>query len=351
MAPVETRPCGTSGLRLPAVGLGCWAFGGGEYWGAQSQEDVDAVVHAALDLGITYFDSAEAYNGGASETSLGRALAGRRDRAVIGTKVNPSNTRPATLLEHCEASLRRLGTDWIDLYMVHWPINASALQHFTSDADLLARPPQLRAALETLESLKRAGKIRHWGVSNFGVRQLQEVTALGFQPAADELAYNLLMRGIELQVLPWCRDNGIGVLGYSALMQGLLSGRFTSIDELPPPRTRTRHFAGTRKGSRHGGAGVEAETWAALQAIAALAGESGLAVADLSIAWALANPAITCTIVGCRNRRQLEENVRALSITLTSEVKSRLERATDEVLAKLGPHIDYYQSVEESRSY
>jgi aryl-alcohol dehydrogenase-like predicted oxidoreductase len=348
---VETRPCGTSGLRLPAVGLGCWAFGGGEYWGPQNQGDVDAVVHAALDLGITYFDSAEAYNAGASESSLGRALAGRRARALIGTKVNPSNAAPATLRAHCEASLQRLGTDWIDLYMVHWPLNPSAIRHFTGDAALIASPPDLGQALDTLEALKREGKLRHWGVSNFGVRQLREVAALGFQPAADELAYNLLMRGIEAEVLPHCRAQGIGVLGYSALMQGLLSGKFTSIDDLPPARTRTRHFAGSRHDSRHGGSGVEPEVLAAVQAIAATAGELGVAMGDLAIAWAVANPDVTCTIVGCRNRQQLEENVRALSIALTPAAKARLDRATDEVLAKLGPHIDYYQSVEDSRSY
>lgn len=351
MAPVETRACGTSGLRLPVVGLGCWAFGGGEYWGAQSQDDVDQVVHAALDLGITYFDSAEAYNGGASETSLGLALRGRRDRALVGTKVNPSHAEPATLRAHCEASLRRLGTDWIDLYMVHWPLNPSAIRHFTDDAALIARPPALGPALETLETLKREGKLRHWGVSNFGVRQLEEVAALGFRPAADELAYNLLMRGIEAEVLPWCRAHGVGVLGYSALMQGLLSGKFTSIDELPPARTRTRHFAGTRKGSRHGGPGVEPEVLAAVQEISTVAAERGVAMGDLAIAWAVANPAVTCTIVGCRNRRQLEENVRALSTVLPPEVKTRLDRATDTVLSRLGPHIDYYQSVEESRSF
>jgi aryl-alcohol dehydrogenase-like predicted oxidoreductase len=351
MAPIETRPCGRSGLELPVIGLGCWAFGGGEYWGAQSQDDVDDVVHAALDLGINYFDSAEAYNGGASESSLGRALKWRRDRAIIGTKVNPSNTTPALLREHCHASLQRLGTDWIDVYFVHWPINASAIKHFTSDATLLAHPPDLRAAFETLEDLKREGKIRQYAVSNFGRQQLEELATLGFRPAADELAYNLLMRGIEAEVLPWCRRNEVGVLGYSALMQGLLSGRFTSIDDLPPPRTRTRHFAGSRKGSRHGGPGIEAETWAALKAIAAIADEVGLPVSDLSIAWAVANRDVTCTIVGCRNRRQLEENQRALSVRLTPDVKARLDGATDEVLAKLGPHIDYYQSIEDSRSF
>lgn len=351
MTKVETRPCGTSGLRLPALGLGCWAFGGGEYWGAQSQDDVDAVVHAALDLGMSYFDSAEAYNGGASETSLGLALRGRRERAIIGTKVNPSNTAPAVLREHCEASLRRLGTDWIDLYFVHWPLNLSALRHFTDDPAILNDPPALGPAFATLEALRREGKIRHFAVSNFGVRQLEELRALGVKPAANELAYNLLMRGIEAEVLPWCEAQGVGVLGYSALMQGLLSGRFTSIDALPPARTRTRHFAGTRKGSRHGGAGYETETWAALQAIASVAAEVGAPVSDLAIAWAVANPAITCTIVGCRNRQQLEENVRALALRPSPEVIARLTRATDELNTRLGPHIDYYQSIDDSRSF
>ena len=346
---VTTRPCGTSGLRLPVVGLGCWAFGGGEYWGPQSQDDVDQVVHAALDLGVTYFDTAEAYNGGDSERSLGRALGGRRPQAIIGSKVSPNNTAPAALRAHCEASLQRLGTDWIDLYMIHWPINAHAIRHY--DTNFPGQLPELGPALATLEALRGEGKIRHFGLSNFGVRQLREATALGFRPAADELAYNLLMRGIELEVLPHCRQNGIGVLGYSALMQGLLSGKFTSIDDLPPARTRTRHFAGTRPGSRHGGPGVEPEVTAALHALAAVAGEAGVPVGDLAIAWAVANPDMTCTIVGCRNRRQLEENVRGLSIAMTPDLKARLDGATDEVLAKLGPHIDYYQSVEDTRSF
>jgi myo-inositol catabolism protein IolS len=351
MAHVETRPCGQSGLRLPALGLGCWAFGGGEYWGAQSQADVDEVVHAALDLGINYFDTAEAYNGGASETSLGLALRGRRERAIVGSKVSPNNTTPAVLREHCEASLRRLDSDWIDVYFVHWPINANAIRHFTSDAGVLARPPDVRAAFETLEQLKREGKIRHYAVSNFGIRQLEEVVGMGYRPVADELAYNLLMRGIEIDVLPWCRDHGIGVLGYSALMQGLLSGNFRSIDELPPPRTRTRHFAGTRAGSRHGGAGFEAETMTAVEALRGIAAELGAPVSDLAIAWAVANPAVACTIVGCRNRQQLEENARALALAPPPAMIARLSRATDQLLAKLGPHIDYYQSVDDSRSF
>ena len=116
------RHCGTSDLVLPILGIGCWSFGGGDYWGAQSQREVDAVVRFAVVHGCNFFDTAESYNEGASEASLGAALRGiPRDQFIVGTKVSPGNTEPATLVKHCEASLRRLQLDYIDLYMVHWP--------------------------------------------------------------------------------------------------------------------------------------------------------------------------------------------------------------------------------------
>ncbi len=347
---VPVRPCGASGLTLPQLGLGCWAFGGGAYWGAQSQADVDAVVHGALDAGVTYFDTAEAYNGGASETALGQALAGRRGQALIGTKVSPNHTRPDDLRAHCEASLRRLGTDHVDLYLVHWPINPSSLRHFT-DGPPAAALPDVGEAFATLEALRREGKVRFVGVSNFGVRQLTQALATGTPLAVNELPYNLLMRGAEPELFPQCAAQGLGVIGYMALMQGVLSDRFTSFDQLPQTRTRTRHFSGSRPGSRHGEPGFEAETEAALRAISALAVESGLAVSDLALAWAMANPAVSCTLVGCRDRAQLERNLRALELRLPADLKARLDAATAPLLARLGPHIDYYQGAADSRSY
>ena len=104
------RPCGTEGLELPALGIGCWSFGGGDYWGHQEQRDVDSVVSAAIEMGCTYFDTAEVYNDGRSESALGQALKGRRTRVLIGSKVSPNNTSPKTLRAHCDDSLRRLGT-------------------------------------------------------------------------------------------------------------------------------------------------------------------------------------------------------------------------------------------------
>jgi myo-inositol catabolism protein IolS len=347
---VEMRACGSSGLTLPSLGLGCWAFGGGQYWGAQSQSDVEAVVHAALDAGVTYFDTAEGYNDGASERSLGAALAGRREQAIIGSKISPHNARPELVRAHCEASLRRLGTDHIDLYMVHWPFNASSLRHFTEDPSALAHPPLVAEAFSALDRLRQEGKVRFLGVSNFGVRQLAEVLASGVPIAADELPYNLLMRACELELLPACARAGVGVLGYMGLMQGLLGGRFTSFDDVPAARTRTRHFAGTRPGSRHGEAGIERETAEALHQISAVAADLGAPVSELALAWALHNPAMSCSLVGCRNVQQLQENLRATELRLTSEVMAHLDRATDQVLSLLGTSVDYYQSRADSRS-
>jgi aryl-alcohol dehydrogenase-like predicted oxidoreductase len=348
---METRACGNSGLILPALGLGAWSFGGGAYWGPQSQNDVDEVVARALDLGVTYFDTAEMYNAGASETSLGQALRGRRAQAIIGSKVSPANVAPAVLREHCEASLRRLQTDYLDVYMVHWPIHADSIRHFTDDEALISHPPSTGEAFLTLAALQREGKIRHIGVSNFGVKQMTEVLALGVRLAVNELPYNLLMRAIEEEIIPYCQTHGIGILGYVALMQGVLAGAFESFDELPAMRMRTRHFSGARPGSRHGEAGCEAETMAALQAVRAIARDENLPLADLAIAWALANPAIGCVLAGCRNVTQLEENTRALRLRLSPATLQRLNAATDPLRKILGPNPDYYQGLSRTRSW
>ncbi|MEO7414883.1 MAG: aldo/keto reductase [Opitutaceae bacterium] len=348
---MQTRTCPGSGLSLPILGVGCFSFGGGTYWGEQSQRDVDDVVAAALDLGVNFFDTAETYNNGASESALGDALRGRRDAAIVCTKIQPDRCYREEVRRHCEASLARLKTDRIDLYMIHWPLNPSSLRHYTNDAQRLARPPSIEEALHALDELRREGKVRHLGVSNFGVGQLDEAMALGVPLVLNELPYNLLSRGIEPAVLPACARHGLGVLAYTPLAQGLLSGKFSNFDDLPPMRTRTRHFRGDRAGSRHGGPGFEAETFAALEALRGDAERAKLQLGDLALAWAIANPAITCTLVGARNRAQLEANVRAASIVVAPGLRAELSRSTDQLLEKLGDGIDYHQALTDSRSW
>jgi aryl-alcohol dehydrogenase-like predicted oxidoreductase len=349
VSSVPQRRCGSSELVLPVLGIGCWAFGGGDYWGAQSQADVDAVVRHAVEHGCTFFDTAEAYNAGASETSLGLALRGLpRDRVIVGTKISPSNTAPATLVAHCEASLRRLGTDYIDLYMVHWPITAHSAKHFSPDAGRLPSVPEAFAALDRL---RRAGKIRHIGVSNFGRRQLDEALATGVPIVVNELPYSLLTRAIEFDILPHCRTRGLGVLGYMALLQGALSDRYPRLADLPEHRRRTRHFSGgSTPLSRHGTAGAEAETEAAVQAVRGVARRIGMATAELALKWACAGAGITSSLCGARNVAALEANIRAVREPLDPAIVAELDRLTAPLLAAMGPSFDYYEGPANDRT-
>lgn len=347
---MERRRCGTTALELPVLGVGCWAFGGGDYWGAQDQQDVEAVVHLALEIGSNYFDTAEAYNNGASESSLGQVLKGIRNRAIIGTKVSPDHTKPEVLRAHCEASLKQLQTDYIDLYMIHWPIEPCAIRVLSNNETLINNPPNVGDAFATLVKLREEGKIRHIGVSNFGVRQLEEARSTGAEIVVNQLAYSLLTRAIEMEILPYCRQNQIGIIGYMPLMQGLLTGKYKSADEIPPARVRTRHFSGDRPGSRHGEPGIEKKIFQAIEEIRRIAQTQGKSMGELAIGWTIANPAITCTLAGARNLAQLEANVRAVSSRLSPDVIEQLNMVTAEVLEKLGSNPDYFENSQMSRT-
>lgn len=343
------RPCGKYDLKLPILGMGCWAYGGGEYWGAQSQQDVNDVVRFAVDQGCNFFDTAEAYNAGASEASLGLALQGiPRDQVIIGTKVSPSNTQPDKLKEHCEASLRRLRTDYVDLYMVHWPITRHSIQHFTGENMVI---PQVPEAFDTLMRLKQAGKIRHIGVSNFGSAKLEEALSTGAEITVNELPYSLLARAIELEILPKCRSLGVGVLGYMSLLQGVLADIYPTLDDVPVWQRRTRHFDSRRTArTRHGLPGAEAETNAALASIRAIARNHGLTMPELALKWAMAGPGITCSLCGSRNLQQLRQNLKAAKEPLTPEIIDELNAVTRRLLEKLGPSFDYYENPDHDRT-
>ncbi len=317
------------------MGIGCWSFGGGDYWGPQDQKDVDAVVGRAIERGANFFDTAEAYNEGRSEEALGLALKGRRQQAIIGAKIPPNFAQPDILRQHCEASLRRLQTDVIDLYMVHWPVS----------------DPYVQEAFETLQSLQSEGKIRFVGVSNFGVHQLDQALSTGGRIVANQLCYNLLSRAIEFELIPYCVHHGLGILAYMPLLQGLLTGKYFSADDMPAVRTRTRHFRPDRAGSRHGEPGAEAETFAAVQGIREIAQELHVPMSQLALAWILSRPEITSIIAGIRTIEQLEMNLAGVQYSLLPGVVDRLDRLTQSLRDQLGPSPDYFQSNRDSRIY
>ena len=346
---IPTRKCGRHDLRLPILGMGCWAYGGGEYWGAQDQKEVEVMVRAAVERGANFFDTAEAYNRGESESSLGRALKGvPRDRVLVGSKISPSNTEPGTLVEHCEASLKRLQTDVIDLYMIHWPIKPHSIRHFI-DHDIPT--PSVQDAFDTMMRLKREGKIRFIGVSNFGPANLEEALTTGAEIVINELPYSLLTRAIELEILPLCREKGVGVLGYMALMQGVLADIYPTLADVPVWQRRTRHFDSRRTPEcRHGLPGTEAETEAALQAIRGIAKRGGMTMPEIALKWSIAGNGITSSLCGSRTVKELEENLKAAEEPLDPDLLEALNEATRPLLGALGPSFDYYENPANDRT-
>lgn len=335
---MERRFIGQSGIEATVYALGCMPLGGGSGWGQEDEQEGIETIHAALDLGITIFDTAESYNDGRAEEILGKALVGRREGVVIATKISPQNTEPATLRAHCEASLRRLQTDYIDLYQIHWPI----------------RDHSIPDALATLQDLKAEGKIRAIGVSNHGVQDLGEVLATGAPIVSNQLHYNLVSRAIEAEIVPLCQQHHIDIIAYMPLLQGLLVGLYDRPEQVPPFRARTRHFRPDRSpASRHGEPGAEEELFASLRRIRDISGDLGVPMAGVALAWVAAKPFVSTVLVGSRKPQQLAANIRAAlnaQAKMTSDIVTALDQATEELRIKLGNNPDYWQSGAESRS-
>lgn len=338
-------------LNLSVLGTGCWAFGGGEYWGALDQKDATDVVYASVAHGINYFDTAEVYNEGRSESSLGQAIRGiPRDKLVIGSKVSPSHAFRDTLVRHCEESLRRLQTDYLDIYMIHWPVHAHSIRHFTSDEEIISHPPTHEEAFEAMQRLQESGKIRYIGLSNFSARRLKEDVPAGVSVTVNELPYNLLCRAIEYDTLPYCFKENIGVIGYITLFQGILTGKYASLDDVPEWQRRTRHFSCTKTPKcRHGETGFERETAEALNGIRTISERYGIKMSELAVQWAVQS-GITCALVGARNAIQLEENVRTLEAPVTPEIIRELDEVTRDLMKKLYNHFDYYENKDNDRT-
>jgi len=329
---MEYKQLGQTELMVSVVALGCWGLISDWNWGEQDRSDSIATVHAALDAGINFFDTAEAYGDGESEVILGQTLAGVRHEVVIASKVSPNHLSTAEVRSACEGSLRRLKTDYIDLYQIHWP-----------NRDL-----PISETMETLERLQQQGKIRAIGVCNFGAKDLSDLLTVG-QTQSNQLPYSLLWRAIEFEVQPECLENNIGILAYSPLMQGLLSGKFASADEVPEGRARTRHFSKERPLARHSDPGCERETFAAIEEIRRISCEVEQPMAQVALAWLLYQPGVTAVLAGARRPEQIKQNAQATAVTLSAEVVTSLSEVTEAVKQKLGPNLDLWQTVSRAR--
>lgn len=332
MTTVQYRSLGKSGLEVSTLAFGAWQIGDAQYWGTDDQADYEAAVRTAVDAGITLFDTAEMYGAGQSEIALGRALGASREHVLIASKVSVEHAAPDAVRRACEQSLQRLGTDRIDLYQIHWP----------------ARDVPFEDTCGALEQLRCEGKIRAIGISNFGVADMAQWFRAG-DCVSNQLGYSLAFRAIEHDILPACRARQIGVLAYMPLLQGILSCRWKTIDEMPPSRRRTRHFAPGRPGVRHTESSREPELLALLDGLASLAAEVGHAPATLALAWLIAQPGITAVLVGARNPRQLQRNLAAAVLQLPPDVTQKLDTLSTPLKTALGNNPDHWDTVSRIR--
>jgi aryl-alcohol dehydrogenase-like predicted oxidoreductase len=308
---MDTRTLGNSDLDITTVGYGAWAIGGSGWqfaWGAQDDEDSIAAIHRALELGVNWIDTAAVYGLGHSEEVVARALKSwAGPRPYLFTKCGlrwdargqvQKVLSAKSIRNEVEDSLRRLAVEVIDLYQIHWPPDPDS--------------PLLEEGWSTLADLKKQGKVRWIGVSNFNVQQLERAQKIApvtsLQPR-----YSLIHREVEAEILPYCETHGIGVIVYSPMASGLLTGAMTRerIAELPNDDWRKGHADFNEPNLSRNLALVER-----LQQIAKRHGRSP---AEVAIAWTLQNPAVTGAIVGARNAKQAEGVMRAGDLRLSSE--------------------------------
>jgi len=319
-------------IRISEMILGCWALGGGYTWGDQQEADSVATVHAALDLGINCFDTAEFYGGGRSEEVLGKALEGRRESAVIATKVWVDNMNAEGIVRSCEGSLKRLRTDHIDLYLIHWPNREIALEE----------------TLEAMLSLERSGKVRSVGVCNFGVGDLDDAFTVT-SPVVDQLPYSLLFRAVEFEILDACQKYEVPVLAYSALAQGLLTGKFSSAADVDDERARIRFYSKDRPGTVHEEPGYEEHIFQVLPRIRSICEAAGVSMANAAILWLLQRPGVEAVLVGARTSEQVRKNMEAFNFVLPEQIVRELAEVTDPLKAVMGPNPDMWRTASRFR--
>ena len=318
---MEQRQLGGCGLRVSALTLGTMTFGGRNQFAHVGSTDVEGArrqINMALEAGVTLLDTADVYSGGVSEEILGRALGGRRDEVLLATKVrfpmgegaNDAGLSRHHIVEACEASLRRLGTDRIDLYQLHeWD----------------GQTP-LEETLGALEHLLDSGKVRYVGCSNYTAWQM--VKALGIADlrglprfASTQVYYSLQERAIEHEILPACIDQGLGVLVWSPLAGGLLSGKYRRGREAP---AGSRHLTEWDEPPVHD----EERLYDTIEVLVEVAEGHGVSAAQVALAWLLHRPGITSLVIGARTDEQLADNLRAAELELGDEEVARLEEVS-----------------------
>ena len=311
---MQTRQLGNSDLQITPIGVGAWAMGGGDWafsWGRQEDKNSIDAIHAALDAGINWIDTAAIYGHGHSEEVVGKAIIGRGTRPYIFTKCGivwneqrqiSRSLKADSIRREVEASLRRLRLDVIDLYQIHWP-----------DPE-----PEIEEGWQTLAQLKKEGKVRNIGVSNFNAAQMKRAQKIApitsLQPP-----YNIVTSDIETEVLPFCREHNIGVIVYSPMKSGLLTGKMTRerIAKLPPDDFRPRTVSFKEP--------LLTRNLGLVDVLRAIGDRHGHTPGEVAIAWTLRAPVVTGAIVGMRSAQQAKEIVRSAEFRLSNNEVLEIE--------------------------
>jgi aryl-alcohol dehydrogenase-like predicted oxidoreductase len=308
-----TRRLGNSDMNITSIGFGAWAIGGGNWqfaWGAQDDnESVEAILRA-LDGGVNWIDTAAVYGLGHSEEVVGRALKQTSEKPHVFTKCSMTWGEDRKIVQtmkkirhECEASLRRLGVGTIDLYQIHWPVPDEEIEE----------------GWHTMADLQREGKVRWIGVSNFSVAQMERARKIApitsLQPP-----YSMINRGVEAEILPWCKKHGIGVINYSPMASGLLTGAMTKerVAAMPDDdfRKRAREFQEPNL----------SRNLALADLLKQIGARHGVSAGVVAIAWTLHNPAITAAIVGGRSAEQVDGVLPAATFRLSEDEFGEIQR-------------------------
>jgi len=323
---METRKLGNSDLQLTRVGFGAWAIGGGGWefaWGNQEDSDSVAAIVRALELGVNWIDTAAVYGTGHSEEIVAQALKqwkGRRPYVFTKCSLRWDANRKtrqdhsaASIRQECEDSLRRLQTEVIDLYQMHWPPSDNG--------------PKLEEAWQAMSDLQKQGKIRWIGVSNFSPEQMERARKIA-PVTSDQPPYSLIRRQIEQEVLPHCLKHGIGIISYAPMASGLLTGAMTHERAAALPvddfRSRNPEFKDPKL----------SKNLELVERLRKVGARHGRGPGEVAIAWVLRHPAITGAIVGARNAKQAEGVMRAGELKLTAEEISEIEGAATAATAR-----------------
>lgn len=308
---MEYRKLGDSDLEVSVIGFGAWGIGGAPFWSTEGDHPSCKAILKAFDLGINFFDTAPVYGFGHSEELLGKTLKSVRDKVILATKCGlvwrkenlgsiAKNAKRDSILNEIEQSLRRLQTDVIDLYQVHWPdVNT----------------PQ-EETMETLLEIQAQGKIRYIGLSNYSVEQTKECLKVGnivsLQPE-----YSLLERSIEKETVPFCQENQIGIIAYSPLSSGVLTGKYDKSTKFKD--WRSKGIIGTFTGE-----GYE-KNIAKVDQLKALAQADGKTCGQMAINWVTRQPGLTTALVGVKNESQMEENLRSVGWKPSADQQENIE--------------------------